>query len=63
MFTDVTIGDQSSNGFCLGKGFSAVPGWDPVSGLGTPQVRGYAEVLVGPYLDVAESEPDEREQR
>ena len=36
MFNDVTIGNMASNGNCQGKGFSAVPGWDPVSGLGTP---------------------------
>lgn len=44
MFTDVTKGDQSKGGpfgdgmpsACGNKGFSAVKGWDPVSGLGTP---------------------------
>ncbi|KAK2603824.1 hypothetical protein QQS21_004026 [Conoideocrella luteorostrata] len=44
MFTDVTTGDQSKGGpggdgrpsACGNKGFSAVKGWDPVTGLGTP---------------------------
>ncbi|KAF5529157.1 peptidase S8 S53 subtilisin kexin sedolisin [Fusarium napiforme] len=36
-FTDITVGNQAgNNGTCKGKGFSAVPGWDPVTGLGTP---------------------------
>lgn len=39
MFHDITIGEQSDangSGACGGKGFKAVKGWDPVSGLGTP---------------------------
>lgn len=37
MFNDVTIGDmKGGGGQCNGQGFVAVPGWDPVSGLGTP---------------------------
>lgn len=32
--TDITIG---SNPNCGSSGFSAVPGWDPVTGLGTPK--------------------------
>lgn len=37
MFHDVTKGDQSARGgACKGKSFSAVKGWDPVTGLGTP---------------------------
>lgn len=44
MFTDVVSGDQSKGGpngdgqpsACGNKGFSAVSGWDPVTGLGTP---------------------------
>ncbi|OAA53349.1 Peptidase S8/S53, subtilisin/kexin/sedolisin [Cordyceps fumosorosea ARSEF 2679] len=43
-FNDITEGDQSLGGIfsdrgfsaCGNKGFSAVEGWDPVSGLGTP---------------------------
>lgn len=43
-FNDVTVGDQSLGGIfsdrgfsaCGNVGFSAVEGWDPVSGLGTP---------------------------
>jgi tripeptidyl-peptidase-1 len=50
MFNDVTIGDQSKGGpgndsepsACGNRGFSAVPGWDPVTGLGTPK---YPEML------------------
>lgn len=44
MFNDITSGDQhmggpygdSSPSACGNIGFSAVPGWDPVTGLGTP---------------------------
>ena len=39
MFNDVTIGDMTSNGLCEGRGFKAVPGWDPISGLGTPDYK------------------------
>lgn len=42
MFNDITIGDMSTNGECDGKGFSCTPGWDPVTGLGTPK---YPEML------------------
>ncbi|KAJ3498817.1 hypothetical protein NLG97_g838 [Lecanicillium saksenae] len=37
MFNQITSGDQSANGQCNGKGFTAVPGWNPVTGLGTPK--------------------------
>lgn len=33
MFNDITVG---SNPGCGTKGFPASPGWDPVTGLGTP---------------------------
>lgn len=39
MFNDITRGEQSDangNGACGGKAFKAVSGWDPVTGLGTP---------------------------
>lgn len=43
MFNDITSGDQSGGqGQCRGKGFKAVSGWDPVTGLGTPK---YADLL------------------
>lgn len=36
-FNDVVSGNQSYRG-CNGTvGFSAVPGWDPITGLGTPK--------------------------
>lgn len=41
-FNDITIGGQKDAGACRGRGFSAVPGWDPVTGLGTPK---YPELL------------------
>jgi tripeptidyl-peptidase I len=41
IFNDITVGDQSQGG-CGTKGFSAVQGWDPVTGLGTPK---YAAML------------------
>lgn len=39
LFTDITRGEQSAaslHGACDGKAFKAVQGWDPVTGLGTP---------------------------
>lgn len=41
-FRDVTLGAQTGDATCNGKGFSAVEGWDPVTGLGTPK---YPELL------------------
>ena len=35
-FHDITIGDNSVNGGVQVQGYPAVPGWDPVTGLGTP---------------------------
>lgn len=35
-FNDITVGDQPGGGGCGTKGFSAAAGWDPVTGLGTP---------------------------
>ncbi|KAI1043517.1 hypothetical protein LB505_010162 [Fusarium chuoi] len=34
IFNDITKGNNEG---CGTKGFSAVPGWDPVTGLGTPK--------------------------
>lgn len=44
IFRDVTEGN---NDMCDGlvTGFDAVPGWDPVTGLGTPQWEGLKEVF------------------
>ncbi|KAJ3497479.1 hypothetical protein NLG97_g1879 [Lecanicillium saksenae] len=38
-FTDIVKGDQNPRGTTCGsnKGFVASPGWDPVTGLGTPK--------------------------
>lgn len=42
-FNDVVEGNQTNGGGCGGTiGFSATPGWDPVTGLGTPK---YAHLL------------------
>lgn len=43
-YNDITVGDQRLGGYgsdrypsaCGNNGFSCVPGWDPVTGLGTP---------------------------
>ncbi|KAG6227008.1 hypothetical protein E4U25_007919, partial [Claviceps purpurea] len=50
LFNDVVKGNQHLGGpydsrypsVCGNDGFSAVPGWDPVTGLGTPK---YPEML------------------
>lgn len=46
IFRDVT---QGNNDMCSGAvaGFEAVSGWDPVTGLGTPQWEGLKEVFLG----------------
>lgn len=41
-FRDVTLGAHLGDATCNGKGFSAVEGWDPITGLGTPK---YPELL------------------
>lgn len=45
IFQDIT---QGNNDMCGGlvEGFAAVPGWDPVTGLGTPQWQGLKEVFL-----------------
>lgn len=43
MFNDITVG---SNPGCGTNGFSAVPGWDPVTGLGTPIYPKMREVFL-----------------
>lgn len=45
IFNDITIGDQSLGG-CGTNGFSCVPGWDPVTGLGTPKYAAWLEVFL-----------------
>jgi len=46
MFNDITVGDQSTGG-CGTNGFSCVPGWDPVTGLGTPKYDAWLQVFMG----------------
>ncbi|KHN98389.1 Peptidase S8/S53, subtilisin/kexin/sedolisin [Metarhizium album ARSEF 1941] len=47
MFKDVTRGGQSGDAACNGKGFSTVEGWDPVTGLGTPDFPAWIEYFSG----------------
>lgn len=42
-FTDVVSGNNIVQGHC--KGFTAAPGWDPVTGLGTPNLKVILEFL------------------
>jgi tripeptidyl-peptidase-1 len=46
MFNDVTIRNQSFVPQCGTNGFSCVPGWDPVTGLGTPKYDAWLEVFI-----------------
>ena len=54
MFNDITVGDQSKGGpngdgnpsACGNNGFSAVEGWDPVTGLGTPNYPAMLKVFL-----------------
>jgi subtilase family serine protease len=41
-FHDITVGNNSADGI---TGYSAGPGWDPASGLGTPNAAGLAAAL------------------
>jgi len=43
MFNDITLGDNPG---CGTNGFEAVPGWDPVTGLGTPNFPKMLEVFL-----------------
>ncbi|KAM3446921.1 hypothetical protein MY3296_009227 [Beauveria thailandica] len=53
-YNDVTEGDQALGGIysdrglsaCGNNGFSAVPGWDPVSGLGTPNYEAWVKYFL-----------------
>ncbi len=53
-FHDITTGN---NTFCGIAGYSAGPGWDPVTGLGSPQVA----TLVGLLAQDGEGEHDEQQ--
>lgn len=44
VFRDVTVG---SNPACKSDGFPAAPGWDPVTGLGTPKYDKMLELFMG----------------
>jgi tripeptidyl-peptidase-1 len=41
-FTDIVKGMNNNN---IGKGFTAMPGWDPCSGVGTPDFAAMAQYL------------------
>jgi tripeptidyl-peptidase I len=43
-FNDITSGNNPG---CGTKGFTAVPGWDPVTGLGTPNYHKLLDVFMG----------------
>jgi subtilase family serine protease len=42
-FHDITVGNNSFAGV---PGFSAVPGWDPASGIGSPKVPEVVDYLI-----------------
>jgi tripeptidyl-peptidase-1 len=43
MFNDITVG---SNPGCGTDGFPASPGWDPVTGAGTPKYEKMREIFL-----------------
>lgn len=43
-FNDITEG---GNPGCGTEGFAAQPGWDPVTGLGTPKYEKLREIFLG----------------
>lgn len=47
VLNDVTAGDNSAGGACGTKGFAAVTGWDPVTGLGTPNYPKMLALFLG----------------
>lgn len=44
VFNDITKGNNEG---CDTKGFFAVPGWDPVTGLGTPRYPEMFKLFMG----------------
>jgi tripeptidyl-peptidase-1 len=44
VFHDITSGDNAG---CNTNGFSTAPGWDPVTGLGTPDYPALLKVFLG----------------
>lgn len=47
-FSDITIGDNKCNKlYCSKYGYSAVPGWDPASGLGTIHYHEFKRHVAG----------------
>ena len=57
IFNDITVGDQSKGSphgtvwpsDCGNTGFSAVSGWDPVTGLGTPNYPSLLQAFMSMY--------------
>ena len=45
MFNDIVSGNNGAGGSCGEKGFEAIKGWDPVTGLGTPDYKKMATVV------------------
>lgn len=45
MFNDITSGSNPGGGSCGDLGFKAIEGWDPVTGLGTPNYAKMADVV------------------
>ena len=46
VFNDITVGNNPG---CGTPGFNATKGWDPVTGVGTPNFGKLREVLTGPF--------------
>lgn len=45
LFHDITVGDNTFHGPVTVQGFSATKGWDPATGIGTPQANVLVPVL------------------
>ena len=45
VFTDITEGNNNCTESCCGTGFQATTGWDPVTGLGTPNFPALASYI------------------
>jgi tripeptidyl-peptidase-1 len=60
-FTDIVQGDQQDQGCCAAN-FATVPGWDPYTGLGTPNWGILADLLLSNKVFVNFPAPSEMQQ-
>jgi tripeptidyl-peptidase-1 len=63
-YNDITKGDnrccmgQVDSGTCCPHGWFASPGWDPITGLGSPDIGKWLEVLLTDFTKTEHENPD-----